>query len=721
MDQTYEFQAPKFAELGSSEAVNDDAADQWFEGRTSKGDSLSAPELSASFVEQHMNESFGDAPVEESAADCEMECANSSFSSSENANANAHVLCNADNASNSSGNKRTATDAFGNAEKVRVAKKSKKMSLTVPEPFRFKTDDRMEAKKASSSSVNESEAPKEFVEHAKMVQMFFTSELNNKNNAAAAGSHGMNSTMEKPKLTEPKPFKFASEERTKEKQAAAGDSCERPKEFVESAKLVKAFLSGDKKPFEALEEIKDAPLRVTEPKPFHFASEDRLKDRQHSADGEKPKEFIESAKLVKAFLSGDKKPFESEERKESGPLRVTEPKPFQFASEDRKRPVAYAGREKLEEEELSKMPKFKAIPLNEKVLQSAGDLGVPRVEKRPVTIPLSPKLATELRSARILEREAVDFPKEEKFVFKAQPVSETMLTGASVAAAAAASKSVMPEEKKLTIPKSPELATKSRFENKAKHVTEPEPEFKFRARPVPVFEPFEVVPSNPQLTEPKPFEFKTDERAAAHRKELEEQLKKQQEEEERARHFKARPVPDFQADDEQGENWKPKAVEQRQLTEPKPFRLLSDQRHAEAMHVWHDRVIQETVQEQEAREFHARPIPETHEKPFVPNIESKPVTQVEDIPLATERRALQRKQFDEQVNQTLKQQEDTKKKAELEKMQREQEEVERLRKEAEFHAKPIKHFKPTVVKKSDKALTEPNTPQVMKRSRSIRM
>ncbi|KAI7817405.1 hypothetical protein BC939DRAFT_330949 [Gamsiella multidivaricata] len=39
------------------------------------------------------------------------------------------------------------------------------------------------------------------------------------------------------------------------------------------------------------------------------------------------------------------------------------------------------------------MPRFKARPLNPKVFTSAGDLGVPRIQKRPLTVPVSPEFS----------------------------------------------------------------------------------------------------------------------------------------------------------------------------------------------------------------------------------------------------------------------------------------------------------------------------------------
>ena len=51
----------------------------------------------------------------------------------------------------------------------------------------------------------------------------------------------------------------------------------------------------------------------------------------------------------------------------------------------------------IEEEEMSSMPKFKALPLNKKVLESHGDMGVPRVQRPPSTKPTEFNLSTSMR------------------------------------------------------------------------------------------------------------------------------------------------------------------------------------------------------------------------------------------------------------------------------------------------------------------------------------
>ncbi len=59
-------------------------------------------------------------------------------------------------------------------------------------------------------------------------------------------------------------------------------------------------------------------------------------------------------------------------------------------------------REEEEEREVEEMKRhqFKALPLDPRVLQSCGEMGVPRVDKKPVTQPQAPVFKTDSRAGR---------------------------------------------------------------------------------------------------------------------------------------------------------------------------------------------------------------------------------------------------------------------------------------------------------------------------------
>ncbi|XP_062190749.1 protein TPX2-like isoform X2 [Phragmites australis] len=84
-------------------------------------------------------------------------------------------------------------------------------------------------------------------------------------------------------------------------------------------------------------------------------------------------------------------------RNQSKSLKLTEPKPPQLHTAMRARPPSVKSSQELELEELEKAPKFKAKPLNKKILESKGDVGVFAHPKPPVTAPKEFHFSTDYR------------------------------------------------------------------------------------------------------------------------------------------------------------------------------------------------------------------------------------------------------------------------------------------------------------------------------------
>ncbi|KAL6657984.1 hypothetical protein ACP70R_005764 [Stipagrostis hirtigluma subsp. patula] len=74
-------------------------------------------------------------------------------------------------------------------------------------------------------------------------------------------------------------------------------------------------------------------------------------------------------------------------RNHNKPLKLTEPKPPQLHTAMRARPPSVKSSQELELEELEKAPKFKAKPLNKKILESKGEIGVFAHPKPQATAP----------------------------------------------------------------------------------------------------------------------------------------------------------------------------------------------------------------------------------------------------------------------------------------------------------------------------------------------
>lgn len=84
-------------------------------------------------------------------------------------------------------------------------------------------------------------------------------------------------------------------------------------------------------------------------------------------------------------------------RSQNKPIKLTQPKPLQLHTAMRARPPSVKSSEELELEELEKVPKFKAKPLNKKILESKGDIGVFAHPKTQVTAPKEFHFSTDVR------------------------------------------------------------------------------------------------------------------------------------------------------------------------------------------------------------------------------------------------------------------------------------------------------------------------------------
>ncbi|WVZ66041.1 hypothetical protein U9M48_015318 [Paspalum notatum var. saurae] len=84
-------------------------------------------------------------------------------------------------------------------------------------------------------------------------------------------------------------------------------------------------------------------------------------------------------------------------RSQNKPLKLSQPKPPQLHTAMRARPPSVKSSQELELEELEKAPKFKAKPLNRKILESKGGIGVFDQPKSQVTAPKEFHFSTDVR------------------------------------------------------------------------------------------------------------------------------------------------------------------------------------------------------------------------------------------------------------------------------------------------------------------------------------
>ena len=113
---------------------------------------------------------------------------------------------------------------------------------------------------------------------------------------------------------------------------------------------------------------------------------------------------------------------------QTGTVQVTEPHTPKLRTSSRIRASkieSHDEREAREMEEIAKKP-FQATEFDEKIKQSNGELGVSRVQRKPLTKPESPKFATDSRVGR---RSSIGISSEteeaaKRYKFKALAVGE---------------------------------------------------------------------------------------------------------------------------------------------------------------------------------------------------------------------------------------------------------------------------------------------------------
>ncbi|KAF0036519.1 hypothetical protein F2P81_011831 [Scophthalmus maximus] len=456
------------------------------------------------------------------------------------------------------------------------------------------------------------------------------------------------------------------------------------------------FISQLRKPSSPVKAMKGA----TVPKPFNLSKGSRRK-------GEGPGAYVSMAEQIEQFQkrTPDRYHLRSRQSQERGPspvkgdhLKLTQPHTPQLMTRQRARPPTVKSSADLEDEEVDKLHKFKfkALELNRKILQSAEELKKPAV-KEP-TVPEGFALQIE---KRLQGRQASKKPEdgeEKPHSFKSQPLPRKILEGVVG----------LPEKRVLhpTVPESPAFALKKRVrvDRKVEEVKQPSP---IKAPPVPHF----GLPFQPRLPEkhhvevcPFSFEERERERRVLKEKRLEEKRN------EEVAPFKAQPLPHFDT---------VLLPEKKTLepTKPEPFRLLLDERGAVKSSRWEQMVKEEQKQQEEAATFKARPNTVTHKEPFQPKKQERAAAAVEAFELLTERRARERQEYERLASEkeALRALMEEGKRREEE--QRQKEEVAMLRQEQVHKARPVRHYKPVDVKKSDVLLTVPHSPNFSDRFR----
>merc|ERR1711936_701477 len=186
----------------------------------------------------------------------------------------------------------------------------------------------------------------------------------------------------------------------------------------------------------------------------------------------------------------------------------------------------------------------------------------------------------------------------------------------------------------------------------------------------------------------------------------EEKIKQIYEEEKKAREFHAKPIMKEDAE---------KVPEMQKIlpTKPEPFKLQIKERVEARLTQWQENVEKELEEQKRAAEFKATEPKVLDKAPFVPKPSDKPLSEISNIVLHSDRRAEEREAFDLKVKQKEVDMEGAKREQEERRKREEQEEVARLRKAAVHRAQPIRNYKPVEVKPSEKPLTNPSSPKFL--------
>ncbi|KAF3793411.1 TPX2 protein [Nymphaea thermarum] len=401
------------------------------------------------------------------------------------------------------------------------------------------------------------------------------------------------------------------------------------------------------------------------------------------------------------------------------PLALTQPKEPEFLTARRVRPVKVKSSAELEEEMLANIPKFKARPVNKKILEARslpvpsrsipqppefhefhlktmerasqhagtsstetsqkGKLKPEHTAAHGLTVPKSPHLETSTRarpqtiksSEELEQEELANMPK-----FKARPLNKKILVSKG------------------------ELGV---FRNQKHQATIPQ-EFHFatdeRIPPLyPVVDLFDKLSINsdcrdkeiPRITIPNPFNLQTEERGLEKEKRFLAEVLHEQLVEQKARVPKASPYPystDYPVI--------PPKPQPKECTKPEAFQLVSLIRHEEEM----QRLMQEKERTEkeaaEMRKFKAQPILDSDPIP-VPEKRRIPLTQVQEFALHVKEKEAIYKRYREEYENA--------------KAMEEEKATKQMRRMMVPHARPVPSFaNPFVPERSSKEITKPKSP-----------
>ncbi|XP_057954417.1 protein TPX2 isoform X2 [Malania oleifera] len=422
-------------------------------------------------------------------------------------------------------------------------------------------------------------------------------------------------------------------------------------------------------------------------------------------------------------------------------LTLTRPKEPELETAQRVRSTRVKSSAELEEEMMAKIPKFKARPLNKKILEA------PTLPSLPRTTPQLPEfqefhLETTARANQNAETSTVastEASRQNQWKpHLTEPKTPLLQTSLRARPPRVKSTSELEQEELEKVPKFKARPLNKRifesrgdlgmFSNTKQHVTIPQ-EFHFATderipQPITVADIFDKLSLNsesrhsiqiPRTTMPNPFHLHTDERGAEKEKKFVMDVMQKQLEEERARIPKATPYPyttDYPV--------VPPKPEPKQCTKPEPFQLESLVRHEEEMQREMEERQRMEREKAQMRMFRAQPILKEDPIP-VPDLVRKPLTQVQEFNLHVDHRAVDRAEFDKKIKEKELMYKRYREETESAKMIEEEKALKQLRRTMVPHARPVPNFgHPFLPQKSTKETTKAKSPNLRVKRRERR-
>ncbi|PKK75922.1 hypothetical protein RhiirC2_845604 [Rhizophagus irregularis] len=303
----------------------------------------------------------------------------------------------------------------------------------------------------------------------------------------------------------------------------------------------------------------------------------------------------------------------------------------------------------------------------------------------------SPFLRTKLRAGRI------------KMTNKENKINNDKVQSKPVDSCDIKSGCVKKTKPKITIPVSPHITKPKPPQQKP-----PSPPRIIKANPVPQLkEPFKPIVAHRKI-DPTKYSLPGEKISQRKAEIREEKLKKEAQEQEKARKFKAQPLPTGSPDSLPPVHPLPTTV-------TKPFKLRTNIRGEKYQQYFHEKITELNKQKKEDLSFRAKPTPKL--LPYRPKKSAKPLTEFVGFNLHTDARLEKRKAYDEQRN--LREQEENilKERKQIEEEERNKQQIRQLRTELVHHAQPIKRYAPVKIEFANRKITKPVSPLIGEKRR----